>query len=139
MRLKTLLHALCLTALLAGCAATPTRHDWESRLAGNNIVMLGEVHDNAEHHRLRLAVLRRAFESGWRPAVAMEQFDRERQADIERARSERPRDAQYVIEAAGLNRSGTRGNWAWDYYRPFVDLALAFDGKRLAAPPVDSC
>ena len=133
MRLNTLLPALCLISWLHGCATTPSRHAWENRLSGDNIVLLGEVHDNAEHHRLRLDVLRRAFDAGWRPSIAMEQFDRERQPDIERARRERPRDAQHLIDLAGLNRSGTRSNWAWDFYRPFVELALAYDLPLIAA------
>jgi len=45
------------------------------------------VHDNAALHRDRLDVLRRAVaHAGWRPAIAMEQFDIDRQPDIERAR-----------------------------------------------------
>ena len=90
-------------------------------------MLLGEVHDNAEQHRLRLELLRRAFDAGWRPAIAMEQLDRERQADIERARRERPGDAQHLIDLAGAN------GWSWDSYRPFVELALEFDVPLIAA------
>ena len=89
------------------------------------------MHDNAEQHRLRLEVLRRAFAAGWRPAIAMEQFDRERQGDIERARRERPRDAQHVIDLAAP--ATRRGSWNWDFYRPFVALALEHDVPLVAA------
>jgi uncharacterized iron-regulated protein len=106
------------------CASPPRL---ESRLTGDAIVLLGEVHDNAEHHRLRLSLLRRAVEAGWRPALALEQLDRERQAELERARRERPRDAQHVIDAAG------GPGWSWDFYRPFVELALAYDLPLVAA------
>jgi uncharacterized iron-regulated protein len=116
---------LCTGAL--ACAAVPQREPWEARLTGDAIVLLGEVHDDAEQHRLRLAVLRRAFEAGWRPALALEQLDRERQADVERARRERPHDAQHVIDAAG----GT--GWDWSHYRPFIELALAYDVPLVAA------
>lgn len=95
-------------------------------------MLLGEVHDNTEHHRLRLDVLRRALFAGWRPAIAMEQFDRERQHDIERARSEKPRDAQHVINLAGLSPAGSNSNWNWDDYRPFVALALEHDLPLIA-------
>ena len=71
-----------------------------------SVVLLGEVHDNAVQHRLRLEVLRRAFAAGWRPAIAMEQFDRERQGDIDRARAERPGDAQALIERATAPPAG---------------------------------
>lgn len=118
--------------LLAGCATTPQHHGWENRLQGNNVVLLGELHDNAEHHRQRLEVLRRAFAAGWRPAIAMEQFDRERQADIDRARREPEAHAQRVIDAAVPPKGRAGGNWNWDFYRPFVALALEYDVPLLA-------
>lgn len=118
---------------LHGCAAVPAGQPWEEQLRGNAIVLLGEVHDNAGHHRQRLAVLQRAFAAGWRPALVMEQFDRERQADIERARRERPRDAQYLIDQAALAGGAVRGNWDWAHYRPFIALALEHDVPLIAA------
>jgi uncharacterized iron-regulated protein len=130
--LKTVF-VLLLATVLAGCAATPPYRDWEHRLQGNAIVLLGELHDNPEHHRLRAQVLRRALAAGWRPAIVMEQFDRERQADIERARSERPHDAQHVIDLATPPKGARSGNWNWDYYRPFVELALEYGIPLIAA------
>ena len=125
--------ALLLMLTLTACAATPVRQTWENRLRGDTIALLGEVHDNAEHHRLRLEILRRAFAAGWRPVIAMEQFDRERQADIERARRERPRDAQHVISLATQSSGKTGGNWNWNFYRPFVELALEYEVPLIAA------
>ena len=107
---------------------------WEDRLQGNAIVLLGEVHDNATVHRLRLDVLRRAVTRGWRPAIAMEQFDREHQPDIERARAERPADADYVIAQASPAVKGKPGSgWNWEFYRPYVALALEYHLPLLAA------
>ena len=123
--------AVLLAALLAGCTTVPPPEPWEARLRGDAVVLLGEVHDNGEQHRLRLAVLRRAFAAGWRPAIVMEQFDRDRQADIERARRERPRDAQHVIDIAA--RAAPGAGWNWEYYRPFVALALEHDVPLVAA------
>lgn len=124
---------LALATVLSGCAAVVPRHHWEDQLRGDAIVLLGEMHDNAEHHRHRLEVLRRALAAGWRPAIVMEQFDRERQADIDRARREQPRDAQHVINLATQSSSASRGNWNWDFYRPFVELALEYDVPLIAA------
>jgi len=119
--------SLVLVGTLTACASGPRPEPWEQRLRGDAIVLLGEVHDNAEQHRLRLALLRRALGAGWRPAIAMEQLDRERQADIERARREQPGDAQHVLDVAAAN------GWSWDSYRPFVELALEFDVELIAA------
>jgi len=120
-------------ALLGACTTNSPRGGWDHRLRGDAVVLLGEVHDNAQQHQLRLAALQRAFESGWRPAIAMEQFDREHQADIDRARRERPGDAQHVIDLAAPPATRGAGGWNWDFYRPFVELALRHDVPLLAA------
>lgn len=108
---------------VVGCSARVRAPDaWEARLRGSTIALLGEVHDNAELHRVRTTVLKRAFEAGWRPVVVMEQFDIDRQADIDRARSERPRDAAHLIALAGAKRG-----WEWRHYEPAIALVLEHD------------
>jgi len=133
-RLATLA-AACL--LLAGCA-TPAPIDLNAQalaaaIARQPVVLLGEVHDNAAQHAARAAALRQFFASGARPALAFEQFDRERQADIDRARRETPpagtNRADYVIAQA----SGKRSGWNWSLYRPYVELALEFELPIVAA------
>ncbi len=96
-------------------------------MAARNSVLLGEVHDNGVQHALRLEALRRRIEAGARPALAFEQFDRDRQEALNRSRVEQPRDANALIAAAGT------GKWQWSYYRPFVQLALDYDLPIVAA------
>lgn len=92
------------------------------------VILLGEVHDNAEQHALRAAALRLLVERGARPAIAFEQFDREQQAAIDRARRERPGDPDFLIsEARGAP------SWRWDFYKPFLALALEYDLPIVAA------
>ena len=91
-------------------------------MIGRRVVLLGETHDNAMQHELRFAALRIIVEEGARPAIAFEQFDRGRQRDIDRARRERPRDPDYLITQAG----GDAG-WDWQFYRPFIELALQYE------------
>ncbi len=91
-------------------------------MAGRRVVLLGETHDNAVQHDLRLGALRAIVAKGSRPAIAFEQFDRDHQSNIERARRERPHDADYLIEQV----HGDAG-WDWRFYRPFVELALQYD------------
>lgn len=122
-----------LATLLGACTSPGPRGGWDHRLRGDALVLLGEVHDNAQQHRLRLAVLQRAFAAGWRPAIAMEQFDQERQADIDRGRRERPGDAQHLIDVAAPSGTRAGGGWNWDFYRPFIELALRYDVPLIAA------
>ncbi len=119
--------ALCaaLAAPWAGAAAVPlaaTPEALAQAMRGRAIVLLGEVHDNAAQHALRLAALKRLIAGGARPALAFEQFDREHQPAIDAARRERPRDADFVI-AQGKGAP----SWRWELYRPFVQLALDHD------------
>ena len=115
--------ALAVAGALGACAAFERPQPWEPRLAGDTLALLGEVHDNREVHRRRMASLRRAVHAGWRPAIVMEQFDADRQGDIDRARRERPGDSRFLIEQA---TGGGRSGWDWEFYQPLIDLALAF-------------
>ena len=90
------------------------------------IYLLGEVHDNPEGHALRLEKMTEILRSAPQPVIAMEQFDRERQADLSTAQQECP-DAACVIA-----RAGTKG-WDWDFYKPVIDLALRQHIPLLAA------
>src|SRR5689334_15596686 len=66
--------------------------------AAHPVVLLGEVHDHAGQHALRVRALRHWIEQGGaRPALLMEQVDRERQADLDRARALPGADADTVI------------------------------------------
>jgi uncharacterized iron-regulated protein len=120
---------------LAGCAS-PVPLESERlavELGRRPVVLLGEVHDNVVQHRMRADAVRRLLESGARPAIAFEQFDRDRQADIDRARREPvPPDrslADRVIEAGRAPRDG----WDWTLYKPYVELALQYDLPIVAA------
>lgn len=129
-RAPPLLALLAFHFLLAGCATPPpaaTPADIAAAFPRQPYVLLGEVHDNPAAQRQRLLALTAAVDRGWRPAIAMEQFDRERQPDIDRARRERPGDADYLIAQAGGK------GWDWALYRPVVALALRHDLPLLAA------
>jgi uncharacterized iron-regulated protein len=128
-----LLAVALLTAAASGRAAPLARHATTpealaATIRGHSIALFGEVHDNAGQHALRIATLKRLIDAGERPAIAFEQFDRERQADLDRVRREHPRDAEAVIAAGGAAKG-----WRWDFYRPYVRLALEHDLPIVAA------
>ena len=101
----------------------------ESACARADFVLVGEVHDNPEHHRFQLELLAAIVRAGRRPAVAMEQFDRDHQAALDRARIERPGDAEHLADAAQFDRRG----WHWPFYEPIVAAALRDDLPLVAA------
>ncbi|MEP7276862.1 MAG: ChaN family lipoprotein [Betaproteobacteria bacterium] len=118
-------------AALAGAATVkldPSAAALAQAMDGHRVVLLGEVHDNASQHALRIAALRQLVATGARPAIAFEQFDRERQHDIDAARRARPGDPDYLIAQA----RGDPG-WRWAFYRPYVELALENDLPIVAA------
>lgn len=124
---------LTLLFLAASTGAAPARvADSPDALAaamqGARVVILGEVHDNGVQHALRAAALRKLVEGGARPAIAFEQFDRAEQAAIDAARKARPGDVDFVV-AQGKGAS----SWKWEFYKPFVALALEYDLPIVAA------
>ncbi len=124
-RARSLLACVSAALLLADVAQAstlqlpPEPEALAAAIRGHDVVLLGEVHDNGVQHALRLDALRRLIAQGERPALAFEQFDRDRQPQIDAARRERPGDAAYLIEQAAGAKS-----WRWEFYRPFVQLAL---------------
>lgn len=109
-----------------GCALPAGHPDGSpadvDRLVANpsafDFLLLGEVHDHPEHHRRRLDWLRRLTVAG-RFALALEQFDTDRQPEIDEA-VRRGLNARALAEFAGFDFRG----WDWPFYRPFVELAL---------------
>ena len=92
----------------------------ERRLTRARYVLLGEVHDNAGHHRLRRVLLAAMVRDGRRPAIAMEQFDREHQPALQRVQNE-PAPTPDLLKTAG--RVDAQG-WNWSFYEPIIRLAL---------------
>ncbi|KAA0890762.1 ChaN family lipoprotein [Pusillimonas sp. ANT_WB101] len=122
--------AVLACGLFAACASN--RQGVSSNLAKqlvvHDIVLLGEVHDNAQAHRQRTQALQQAMQDGWRPIIAMEQFDRQQQARLDEA-MQTCTDAQCVIQKAAPDAKG----WEWAYYEPVIDLALKHGLRVLAA------
>ena len=125
--------SLLVCAGLGACAHHEAPGAAQQRLSeavrSRPIVLLGEVHDNAGQHTLRARALRELLASGARPALLMEQFDRERQADIDTTMAQPGATADDVIKAAGAQGTG----WAWPLYRPFIALALEYRLPLIAA------
>ena len=97
-----------------------TESELMSRLTATDFVLLGEVHDNPEHHAHQAAVLSSLVRAGRRPALVMEQFDRENQPAIDAALAAGA-NAEGVAAAGRLDREG----WQWERYEPLVRIAVS--------------
>lgn len=108
---------------------TPAR--LAAAMAREPVVLSGEVHDNAAQHAMRAQALRLLLQGGARPAIAFEQFDADRQAALNAARKAARGSvaarAQRIIRAAGAK------GWNWNFYRPYVELALEYHLPIVAA------
>ncbi len=96
------------------------------------IVLFGEVHDNAAQHALRLESFKALLATGARPALLMEQFDRERQGEIDRVLLSATADDADAVIAAGQTAAAASG-WEWRHYRPLIALALQYRLPIVAA------
>jgi uncharacterized iron-regulated protein len=91
------------------------------RLRHGRFVLLGEKHDNPDHHRLQAWVLRALIEAGRRPAVGFEMFTVADAPAIARQLAAHPGDAGGLAEAVNWQRRG----WpAWAMYQPIAEAAL---------------
>ena len=127
--------AVSFAASLLGACAHPPAADADalaSAMRSRPIVLLGEVHDNATQHALRAQALRQLLASGARPALLMEQFDRERQPDLDRALARPAVTPDDVIAAATPANRAMQG-WSWPFYAPYLALAIEYRLPVIAA------
>jgi uncharacterized iron-regulated protein len=110
--------------------ATLTPSGLASRLAEARYLLLGERHDNPDHHALQAWAIRAVAEAGRRPAVAFEMLERSQQADLDAYLAEGPDDAAGFGPALDWDARG----WPdWAIYRPIAEAALAHDLPLVAA------
>jgi uncharacterized iron-regulated protein len=108
--------------LLAGCGIVK-KDSAAGRIAGlqeaanPQVLLLGEVHDNPQGHKLRLEELKKRVDAGWHPVIAMEQFDHEDQALLDEAQ-------KGCVDAGCVIRVMNKKGWDWQLYYPLLQLAL---------------
>ena len=138
---------IALAALLLGCAAEPWR-EWRSslerrhplagriletatraeltpreliaRLADARFVLLGEKHDNADHHALQAWIVEQLGRRS-KPTVVLEMLDQDQRAELAAHRRDRPGD---IDGLARVTRWSERGWPDWRIYRPIFAAAV---------------
>jgi uncharacterized iron-regulated protein len=97
----------------------------EAAAARARFVLLGEKHDNADHHRLQAEALRRIASSGGPRTVVFEMID----VDLQPAIDAYLATGRATVDGLrGILQWDTRGWPAWRLYRPIFDAAI---GARL--------
>jgi uncharacterized iron-regulated protein len=99
-----------------------------ARAARADFVLLGEQHDNPDHHRLQASILASMVRAGTRPAVLLEMLDTEQDAIVEKYRAAPGSTARGLGPALDWDKGG----WpAWSFYLPIAEVA--FDSGLLLA------
>lgn len=145
---------------LAGCSAggTPPAQPWQSTglkdrplagriwhtderrfvrpaelaraLAAADFVLLGETHDNPDHHRIQAWAVQTLFAAGTRPGLAIEMVRKDQQPALDAHRAAHPGDTDGIGTALGWEKSG----WpAWRLYSPVIAPFAASDRAIVAA------
>lgn len=83
-------------------------------------VLLGEIHDNEEHHFIQGMILDAMVKSGRKPALVMEQFDVEQQMQLNSIVQGNGTRSEKLRELSKLMRQG----WNWPLYKRLVSSAL---------------
>jgi uncharacterized iron-regulated protein len=138
---RRLFQACAFTALLASCGSNPlashehplvgsiwdvgTKHQIDpetlaERATGARFVLLGEIHDNKAQHQIQMRLLERLVRGGKRPALVMEQYDRDQQKNIDDILAS---DADFAVKVQGLGALMGKG-WEWPSYEPLVRFAV---------------
>lgn len=92
-------------------------------------VLLGERHDNADHHRLQARIAQAVLAQD-RRAIALEMLTPEQEPAAQAFMAARPMDASGFGEAVGWGKTG----WPpFEIYRPIIEIALAFAAPIRAA------
>lgn len=113
----------------AASARFMTRDALVENLRRAHFRLLGEVHDNPDHHAIQAGLLEALGASGIKPLVAFEQFNSDFDTLLQQRLTSGPVTAEDVATAVHFNRQG----WNWDFYRPLVDIALRYGMPLRAA------
>ena len=101
------------------------------KLVQADYIILGEKHDNPEHHQLQLDILKRLKKRGWLKQVSMEMLTPSQQADVDMAIEKKIEDFYGLEQILQWDKG-----WNWELYGPIVSWAVS-EGVPLKAANLD--
>ena len=111
-----------------------TRAELTSLLEQNSLLLLGEKHDNADHHRLRLELLQTLLLPADQSLVVLEMMQRSQQDRLDALATD---DSPFEDTTLATRLAWDTDGWPWEFYGPAVTLALQ-RGASLRAGNIDS-
>ena len=101
-----------------------------SALKRASFVLLGEKHDNRDHHRIQAWLVGRLIEEGRRPVLAFEMLTSAQEERLQKHLTANPNDAAGIGAAVAWEKTG----WPpWSSYRPMAEAALRSGAPIVAA------
>ena len=99
-----------------------TISELEKALANASFVLLGEIHNNPDHHRLQARFIETLVRKGRRPAIVFEMIPANLQAELDRHVQRGVSEAGTLGKALGWEERG----WPdWTIYQPIAEAALS--------------
>ena len=97
-------------------------------LASAPHVLIGEKHDNPDHHRFQLCMLQRLQAKRQHGALLMEMIEPDQQSAVDRLQGELAHDEATLEQELGWSEG-----WDWQLYGPLVRWGLTHPERLLAA------
>lgn len=97
-----------------------TANELFSRLEGASYLLLGEKHDNPDHHALQLRSLDHVLQAGNVSTVSFEMMSSDQQPLLQNL----PLDRQSSLEQLNEYLQWDNDGWNWDYYGPLLHRAM---------------
>lgn len=112
-----------------GRARFATASEVDAALRGADFVLVGEKHNNADHHRYQSGIVGEMFARDRRPAIVFEMLTQDQQAALDSHLATSPGDSAGIGDAVGWE---ARGWPRWSTYSAITDIALAQGAPLLA-------
>jgi len=94
------------------------------------LLLLGEQHDNVDHHRLQAWLIGAISSGGRRPRVVFEMIDTDKQGDVDRSLQASP----YGVDQLGSALEWQKSGWPpFEIYRPVFEAAVSWQLPIVAA------
>ena len=96
--------------------------DFADELQKADFIILGERHDNPEHHRLQLAILQELYSRGWLKQLSLEMLKPSQQEAIDLALQKKITDKDVLQKILAWEHG-----WDWELYGPILSWAIALE------------